>query len=95
MANPKMETGNIPVRFVGVGPYSLDVEVVAYINTTDYDEFLALQQELLLRMLQGGGKSRDSTGSTIARELQIAAGRAGLVRELRLLRLKCLEESDA
>src|SRR5262249_30870422 len=52
MSNPKVEAGDLPVRFVGVGPYSLDVEVVAYINTTEYDEFLALQQEILLRMLQ-------------------------------------------
>ena len=51
-AHPKVETGSLPVRFVGVGKYSLDVEVVAYVNTVDYDEFLALQQELLLRMLQ-------------------------------------------
>jgi len=56
-AHPKAETGNLPVRFVGVGPYSLDVEVAAYIKTVDYDEFLALQQELLLRMLQAVEKA--------------------------------------
>jgi len=50
--HPKVETGPIPVRFVGVGAYSLDVEVMCYIKTTDYDQFLAIQQELLLRMLQ-------------------------------------------
>ena len=55
--HPKVEAGTLPVRFVGVGPYSLDVEVVAYINTADYDEFLALQQELLLRMLQAVEKA--------------------------------------
>ena len=40
------------MRFIGVGPYSLDVEVIAYVTTSDYDEFVALQQELLLKMLQ-------------------------------------------
>jgi MscS family membrane protein len=50
--HPKVETGKIPVRFIGVGAYSLDVEVVAYVTTSDYDEFLELQQELLLKMLQ-------------------------------------------
>jgi len=54
------------VRFVGVGPYSLDVEVVAYINTADYDEFLALQQDLLLRMLQAVEKA----GTALAVPLQ-------------------------
>jgi MscS family membrane protein len=67
-AHPKVETGNLPVRFVGVGSYSLDVEVVAYINTADYDEFLALQQELLLRMLQ----AVERAGTALAVPLQEA-----------------------
>ena len=41
----------MPVRFVGAGSYSLDIEVFAYIRTADYDEFLQLQQDLLLRIL--------------------------------------------
>jgi len=65
-AHPKVDAGNLPVRFVGVGPYSLDVEVVAYINTADYDEFLALQQELLLRLLQAVEKA----GTALAVPLQ-------------------------
>src|SRR5579871_5869434 len=50
--NPKVETGALPVRFVGVGAYSLDIEVAVYLQTADYDEFLAWQQELLLKMLR-------------------------------------------
>jgi small-conductance mechanosensitive channel len=65
-AHPKVEAGDLPVRFVGVGPYSLDVEVVAYINTAVYDEFLGLQQELLLRMLQAVEKA----GTALAVPLQ-------------------------
>jgi MscS family membrane protein len=49
---PKVEGGKIPVRFIEVAAYSLDVEVNAYVKTSDYDEFLAVQQELLIRMLQ-------------------------------------------
>ncbi|MCU1339018.1 MAG: hypothetical protein JWO19_4599 [Bryobacterales bacterium] len=64
--HPKVETGNLPVRFVGVGPYSLDVEVVAYVTTSDYDEFLALQQELLLSMLQ----AVERAGTALAVPLQ-------------------------
>jgi MscS family membrane protein len=48
----KVETSAIPVRFIGIGNYSLDVEVFAYITTSDYDVFLAIQQELLLDILQ-------------------------------------------
>ncbi len=49
---PKVEAGAIPVRFVGIGDYSLDVEVGVYVTTSDNDEFLAIQQELLMQLLQ-------------------------------------------
>jgi MscS family membrane protein len=48
----KVETGDIPVRFIGIGNYSLDVEVFAYVTTSDYDVFLGVQQELLLEILR-------------------------------------------
>ena len=64
--HPKVETGKIPVRFIGVGAYSLDVEVVAYVTTSDYDEFLELQQELLLKMLQ----AVEHAGTALAVPLQ-------------------------
>jgi len=62
----KVETGPLPVRFVGVGAYSLDIEIVAYVMTPDYDEFLALQQELLLKMLQ----AVEQAGTALAVPLQ-------------------------
>jgi MscS family membrane protein len=65
-AHPKVETGPLPVRFIGVGAYSLDIEVVAYVRTADGDEFLALQQELLLKMLQ----SVEHAGTALAVPLQ-------------------------
>lgn len=33
--HPKIEAGAIPVRFVGIGSYSLDIEIYIYILTTD------------------------------------------------------------
>ena len=39
------------VRFLALAPHSLDIEVHSYILTADYDEFLAIQEDLLLRML--------------------------------------------
>ena len=64
--HPKVETGKIPVRFVGVGAYSLDVEVVAYVTTSDYDEFLEIQQDLLLQLL----RAVEQTGTALAVPLQ-------------------------
>jgi MscS family membrane protein len=64
--HPKVEEGKIPVRFIGVGPFSLDVEVAVYIKTADYDEFLELQQDLLLKMLQ----AVETAGTGLAVPLQ-------------------------
>lgn len=39
------------VRFVGFGAHSLDLEIFAYIRTRDFDEFLAIREDLLLRIM--------------------------------------------
>ena len=62
----QVETGKMPVRFIGVGPYSLDVEVIAYVTTSDHDEFVAMQQELLLKML----RAVEHAGTALAVPLQ-------------------------
>jgi MscS family membrane protein len=49
--HPKLETGSLPVRFVGVGTYSLDLEVFAYVLTRSGDEFMQIQQDLYLWIL--------------------------------------------
>ena len=50
--NPKVEIGDIPVRFTGIGDYSLDIEVFAYVLTSDFDAFLRIQQDLLLELMR-------------------------------------------
>ncbi len=65
-SHAQVETGKIPVRFIGVGPYSLDVEVVAYVTTADYDEFVAVQQQLLIELL----RAVEQAGTALAVPLQ-------------------------
>jgi len=48
---PKLETGPLPIHFNGVGAYSLDLEIFAYVLTKDGDEFNKIQQELYLKIL--------------------------------------------
>lgn len=60
--HPKVEVGSIPVRFTGIGEYSLDIEVFAYVLTSDFDEFLANQQCLLLDMMH----AVEDTGTSLA-----------------------------
>jgi MscS family membrane protein len=50
--NPNVELGSVPVRFINIGDVSYDIEVFAYIRTPDFDEFLKIQQELLLQLMQ-------------------------------------------
>jgi MscS family membrane protein len=51
LKDPGIEAGPVPGRFIGVGQYSLDIEIFAYVLTVDGDEFLKIQQDLLLRIL--------------------------------------------
>ena len=37
-------------RFVGYGAFSKDIEIFAYLRTSDHGEFLAIQEDILLRM---------------------------------------------
>lgn len=58
----KIEAGVLPVRFIGVGSYSLDLEAFAYVLTQDANEFLQIQQELLLQILD----EVESAGTALA-----------------------------
>ena len=72
----RVETDKMPVRFIGVGPSSLDVEIVAYIATTDFDEFIEIQQELLLEIL--GAVERAGTALAVPiQESFVAPGAHG------------------
>jgi MscS family membrane protein len=71
---PKIETGKIPVRFIGVGPYSLDVEVDAYVTTTDPEEFIAIRQNLLIEMLKA--VEHAGTGLAVPIQESFEGGRA-------------------
>jgi MscS family membrane protein len=64
--HPQVEIGKMPVRFIGVSSYSLDIEIAAYITTRDNDEFLALQQQLLIDIL----REVERAGTALAVPLQ-------------------------
>ena len=39
------------VRFINFGAYSLDIEVVAYVNSADWAEFLGIREDIFLRIM--------------------------------------------
>jgi MscS family membrane protein len=50
-AHPRIDPDPARVRFMGFGAYSLDVEIYAYVRTADYSEFLAVREDLYLRIM--------------------------------------------
>jgi MscS family membrane protein len=51
VAHPKVDPDPARPRFVQFGAYSLDIEIFAYVLTSDINEFLAVQEDLLLRIM--------------------------------------------
>ena len=39
------------VRFINFGAFSLDIEVLAYVNSTDWAEFLGIREDIFLRIM--------------------------------------------
>jgi len=49
--HPKVERDGARIRFVGFGGSSLDLEIFAYVTATEMPDFLAIQEDLLLRIM--------------------------------------------
>ena len=47
----RVEKESARIRFIGFGPSSLQLEIFAYITTTDYAAFLEIQEDLMLRIM--------------------------------------------
>ncbi len=72
-SHPKVETKSVRVRLVDISGTSLVVEVVAYILTQDFNEFAAVREDLLLRILDvledaGGGLALPSQTLYLSRD---------------------------
>jgi len=77
--HPKVETDGARIRFIGYDNSSLILEVFCYVLTRDNTEFLAIQEDLLLRIMD----IVEASGTTIALPSRILyLGRdAGLDKE--------------
>ncbi len=51
LAHPKVDNDPARVRFVGFGACSLDLEVFAYVLTSDWSEFLEVREDVYLRFM--------------------------------------------
>jgi MscS family membrane protein len=51
VSHPRIVRDPARVRFVAFNAYSLDLEVFAYVDTMDYNEFLAVREDVYLRII--------------------------------------------
>jgi len=49
--HPRVDSSTVRVRFIGLGQSSLDVEIFTYVLETTYEQYLAVQEDLLLRIM--------------------------------------------
>jgi MscS family membrane protein len=66
--HPRLDSVTARVRFVGFGQSSLDVEIFAYILETAQELFLAVQEDLLLRIMdlvESGGSGLSFPSQTL------------------------------
>ena len=61
-----VELGTLRVRFTGIGSASQDIGISAYVFAADYEDFLAIQEQYLLRICE----IIESTGTSLAVPLQ-------------------------
>jgi len=52
IAHPRVVEDPCRVRFVNFGEYSLDVEIFTYIKTSDHAEFLAIREDIFMRIIK-------------------------------------------
>jgi MscS family membrane protein len=53
---PSVDASGVPVRFVNISQQSFDLEVFAYVLTTDSNEYLKVQTALLLKILDAASR---------------------------------------
>jgi len=52
LEHPSIDAPSARVRFIRLAAYSLDIELFAYLYASDYDAFLTLQGELLIKVME-------------------------------------------
>ncbi|WP_261824311.1 mechanosensitive ion channel family protein [Vibrio neonatus] len=66
LQHPMIEEEPVRVRLMGVGEYSININMMAYISCRDNEEFMAVQEDILFSMLT----QVDSVGAKIAHSTQ-------------------------
>lgn len=95
-AHPRIHSEPLRARFVRFGSHSLDIEVLCYVRTADHGEFLAVQEDVLLRIMD----LVESAGASFAfptQTLHLARAEPGDEERVRVAesKLQALREQGA
>jgi hypothetical protein len=74
--HPRLIRDTGSARLVDLGEYSLDVELIAYAATTDWTEFLAIRQDVFLKVM--GLVDEAGTRLAVPAQLELEAPAPGL-----------------
>ncbi|MCB1125977.1 MAG: mechanosensitive ion channel family protein [Verrucomicrobiae bacterium] len=80
VGHPRIHPDPARVRFVGFGAHSLDVEMFAYVLTRDYNDYLAVREDVYLRVMQL--VLRSGTGFAFPSQVNYLARDAGIDADL-------------
>jgi MscS family membrane protein len=80
-SHPKVETKTVRVRLTDIAGSSLNLEVLSYILTQDFNEFAAVREDLLLRIMDvledsGGGLALPSQTLYLSRDAGVEKEKA-------------------
>lgn len=80
-SHPKIETRTVRVRLTDIAGSSLNIEVLAYILTTDFNDYAAVREDLLLRMMDlmegsGSGLALPSQTLYLSRDAGVEKAKA-------------------
>jgi MscS family membrane protein len=81
LGHPMVTPDPARVRFIGYGAYSLNLEIFAYLRCIEQNEFLAIQEDLFLRMADIVAKA--GTAFAFPSQTTYLARDSGLDAELR------------
>lgn len=76
-SHPQIEIGKVPIRFTTIADYSYNIEIFAYVLTSDGDEFLTIQSDLLLKIME----AVEAAGTATAVPLREITGAATIKME--------------
>jgi MscS family membrane protein len=54
--HPVVDASGVPLRFTKIGNESFEVEIFSYVLTADYNEYLRVQSELLLKIVKAASR---------------------------------------